>query len=293
MFNKNYVKKYAPLLLLISTMIWGSAVVITKDILQDMPFMWILAIRSGGAAILLILIFGHKFKQLNWGYIKNGVVMGIFLFSGYVLQIIGLNLTTPGKSAFLVAVYCILVPILYWMIDRIRPNRYNMIASILCLAGIGFISLEGDLSANYGDILTLIASVFFALNIIVVAKSVAGQDLFLLTTLQFTTFAILAGGSAFFTAPPLTIVQLQGAIWPLLYLIVFGFCVGFLLQYAGQKHMSPSTAAVILALEAPFTVVCSILAGWEVLNLQMVVGFCLIFIAIIVSETKLSFLKKG
>lgn len=290
MFNKRYAKKYSPLLLLISTMIWGSAVVITKDVLQDIPFIWILTLRSSVTAILLNLIFWKRFNKLDRFYLQNGIIMGIFLFLGYGFQTMGLSLTSPSKSAFLTSVYCVLVPLLYWLIDHKRPNRYNIIAGVLCLTGIGFISLERDLAVNYGDILTLMGSLFFGLNIIVVAKSIVGRDIFLLTTLQFTVFAFLAWSSAVLFSPPLTELS-QNAIWQILYLAIFGFCVGFLLQYEGQKYMSPSAAAVILALEAPFTVICSILAGWEILTYQMIIGFVLIFIAIICSETKLSFLK--
>lgn len=291
MFNENFAKKYSHLLLLVSTLIWGSAIVITKDLLHGIPSFWILAIRSTGAAILLTLLFWRRWRKLDWGYIRNGGLLGLFLFLGFSFQTVGLKLTTPGKNAFLSAVYCILVPLIYWMVDHKRPDRYNVIASLLCIIGIGFISLKGDFTVNNGDILTLFGSIFWALNIVTVAKCVPGRDVFLLTTLQFTTFALLAWVSALSTSPPPTSLP-QGVIWQLLYLIVLASCGGFLLQYTAQKYIPPATTAVILVLEAPFTVIISIFFGLEILTPQMILGFCVIFIAIIFSETKLSFLKK-
>ena len=44
-------------------------------------------------------------------------------------------------APFLTAVYCVLVPFLYWAFARVRPDRYNVIAAVLCVAGVGLVSL--------------------------------------------------------------------------------------------------------------------------------------------------------
>ena len=51
-------------------------------------------------------------------------------------------------------------------------------------------------------------------------------------------------------------------------------------------------AAVILTLESVFGTSISVILGEEVLTFNIALGFCLIFIAIITSETKLKFLQK-
>ena len=74
--------------------------------------------------------------------------------------------------------------------------------------------------------------------------------------------------------------------------LIFSSCGALLFQNIGQKYTAPATAAVLLSLEAPFGVLCSILVGEEALNALMVLGFVLIFFAVICSETKFAFLRK-
>lgn len=61
----------------------------------------------------------------------------------------------------------------------------------------------------------------------------------------------------------------------------------------GLKYTAPSAGALILSLEAVFGVLFSVLLGAEAVTLRLLLGFAVIFIAIVVSETKLEFLHKS
>ena len=73
---------------------------------------------------------------------------------------------------------------------------------------------------------------------------------------------------------------------------VFASAVGTLLQNYGQQGTDASTASLLLSLEAVFGVLFSVLLYHEIVTVKMFIGFACIFGAVIVSETKLSFLKK-
>ena len=68
--------------------------------------------------------------------------------------------------------------------------------------------------------------------------------------------------------------------------------VCFLLQTIGQKYTPPTSSSVILTLESVFGTAFSVMLGQEELSLRLVLGFVLIFCAVLISETKLSFLKR-
>ena len=70
-----------------------------------------------------------------------------------------------------------------------------------------------------------------------------------------------------------------------------GIC--FLLQTIGQKHTSPQTASIILTLESVFGTLLSVIFYHERLSLKTATGFLLIFAAVLISETKLSFLRRA
>ena len=279
------------LALLLTTLIWGSSFVILKDTLGSIPTLWVLAIRFCGAAILLALFCIARYKKLDRGYLKGGVIMGLCVSAAYVVQTYGLVYTTPGKNAFLTAAYCVMVPFLAWWLNKKKPDAFNISAAFLCIAGIGFVSLGKDLSVNIGDALTVCCGFFYGLHIIATDKYVEGRDPLLLTALQFAVSGAVLLCAALISGPlPRNI---PSSAWTgTAYLCVMCSAVCYLLQTVGQKYTPPSAASVIMTLESVFGTVISIIFYGERLTVSIGVGFVLIFASIIVSETKLSFLQK-
>ncbi len=295
--NDNLLKKLAKPMLLAAPIIWGSSFVVMKHSLDSFTPMYLLAFRFTAAALVLALVFWKMWKNMDKGYLKAGIITGTCLFFAYAFQTYGLDYTTSGKNAFLTAVYCVIVPFLYWLIAKKRPDKYNLLAALICIVGIGLVSLTtgegGSLSINIGDALTLVGGFFFAAHIVAVNKYAEGRDIFLITTLQFAFFALWSWAGAILFREPLPTNLSAGTIWGLVYLVIFSSCGALLFQNIGQKYTAPATAAVLLSLEAPFGVLTSIAVGEENLNSLMVIGFVLIFIAVICSETKFSFLRKN
>lgn len=290
--NEALLKKLAKPMIVLATLIWGSTFFILKDTLDDVDLMFLLAFRFTVAAVLLALVFWKRWRGIDRSYWWRGGVMGLFLFAAYTVQNFGLMDTTPGKNAFFTAVYCVIVPFLYWAVDRVRPDRFNVLAAVLCIAGIGFVSWDGGFSLRMGDCLTLMGGFLYACHILAVSKFSQGRDIFILTVIQFGTTALCCWAGALFTGgfpsgglPP-------RAWWVLLYLALAATALALLFQNVGQKYTSPSSAAVLLSLEAPFGVAFSILFADEAPTPFMYFGFLLIFIAVVCSETKFDFLKR-
>ena len=286
--NKNVSSKLA---LFGATLIWGSSFLIVKNSMDVMEPHVLLGFRFTIGCLLLSLFFYKRLKNLNKDYFIKGAVIGIFIFLGYSLQTIGITDTTPGKSAFLTAVYCVIVPFLFWLVNKSKPDIYNVIAAIVCVLGIGLVSLNGDFSIHKGDAFTLAGGVFFAAHIVAVAKFSKDKDPVLITILQFGYAAIFSWIIAFlFEDMPKT--WDVGTMIGLAYLAIFATTVALLLQNIGQKHTNPSSAAIILTLESVFGVLFSVVFYHEEITLRLFLGFLIIFIAIIISETKLSFYYK-
>ena len=280
----------AKIALFAAALIWGSSFILVKNVVDQLPPHFLLAFRFTGGTIILGAIFYKKLKLITWDYLWRGAVIGLFLFLAYSTQTIGITDTTPGKNAFLTAIYCVLVPFLFWIIGKNKPDIYNVVAALLCIAGIGLVSLTQDLTIRFGDMFTLIGGFFYAAHMVAIATAGKGKDPILLTILQFATAGILAWatGFTFETMPsslPLT------SIFELGYLTVFATSLCLLFQNIGQKNTNPSSAAIILSLESVFGVVFSLLFFHEQLTGRVLIGFVLIFIAVILSETKLSFLS--
>lgn len=252
----------------------------------------LLFIRFSLATIIMVIMFYKYVKDTSFKDLKGGMITGACLFLAYLVQTLGLTMTTPGKNAFLTAVYCAIVPFLVWIFYHKRPDNYNFIAALLCIFGVGLVSLDGDLSINMGDLLTLVGGLFYAFHILAIKKYSKEMHPIKLTTLQFAMTAVLAFfGSIFFEDISL-IKQIDSSIiLQIGYLAFFATAVTLLCQNVGQQLVSECNAAILLSLESVFGVAFSVLLYGEILTFKVFLGFVLIFTAIIISETKLSFLK--
>ena len=279
------------LALIATTLLWGSSFTIMKDALTTVPTLWLLTIRFSGAAMLMVLIGIRSLRRLDRGYLAGGACMGVCLYLAYTVQTFGLVYTTPGKNAFLAATYCVFVPFFWWLGSKRRPDRYHFLAALFCLSGMGLVSLQSDLRIGLGEGLTILSGVFYALHIIATASAAEGRSPVLLSLVQFAVAAALSWVTAPFSAPAPE--EIPADVWLRLgYLCVM--CTGrcFLLQTFGQKYTPPATSALLLTLESVFGTQFSVAFYHEHLEPRVIAGFVLILAAIVISETKLKFLRR-
>ena len=291
--SPSVMRKLAKPMLFAAAFIWGSSFFIMKNTLDVMPTLFLLAIRFTAGALLLGLVCGKRWRDFTPDYLWRGAVIGAFLFLAYSVQTYGLAGTTPSKNAFLTAVYCVIVPFLYWLAARQRPARYNILAALLCIAGVGLVSLTDALTVTYGDVLTLICAVFYASHIVAVAKVSPGKDIFLLTVFQFAFAALYAWVGGLLTEEfPAAALTRGDVLLSMAYLCVMATTVALLFQNVGMVWSDPASAAVILSLESVFGVLCSVVFYGDPVTPRLLAGFALIFVAVVCSETKFSFLRR-
>lgn len=291
--KSNFSRKLAKPMLFLAAFIWGTSFFIMKNALDTIPVFWLLTFRFGTGAILLGLFCWKKWRTVfRKDYIWRGAILGTFLYLAYTSQTFGLVYTTPSKNAFLTSIYCVLVPFLYWWLAKQRPDRYNILAALLSVAGVGLVSLTGEFTITVGDLLTLVSALFYALHIVAVNKLSPGKDVYLITVFQFACTAVLSLVSAALFQPfPAPIFSEPTVLLPLAYLCIVCTTVALLFQNVGQVGSDPSSASVLLSLESVFGVLFSVLFYGDPVTPRLLVGFSLIFVAVICSETKFSFLR--
>ena len=169
--------------------------------------------------------------------------------------------------------------------------KKRFLAALLCLCGMGLVSLQSDLRIGRGEGLTILSGVFYALHIIATASAAWGRSPVLLSFVQFAVAAVLSWVTAPFSAPAPEVISVD--VWLRLgYLCVMCTGLCFLLQTFGQKYTPPTTAALLLTLESVFGTLFSVAFYHEQLEPRVLVGFALILVAIVLSETKLKFLRR-
>ena len=295
--NNNLIKVLSRLALLTTAIVWGSSLAVVSLIKDAFQPNMVLVIRFSVASILLAVFFVKRFKYYDLSYLINGTIIGVFLFLAYSSQTIGVTTEggAPGRSGFISASYCVIVPFLAWLILKERPDIYNISAATLCILGLFFVFYKdlvdsASASLSSGDIYALLSGVLFALHIVAIAKFGKNKDPILITITQFVVAAIISLAVTLLLEDNSKMSLSRGSIFSIAYLAVMCTAVALLFQTIGQKYTPSSTAAIILGMESIFSIIFAVILTGEKITLFSLIGFFFIFIAIIVSETKLAFL---
>ena len=279
-------------LLFLATLFWGFSFFVMKNAVDVVPPAFLLAFRFFTCGVLMTIIFWKRMRaHFDRGHIGSGAIAGILMIVAYLFQTYGIMDTTPGKNAFLTATYCVVVPFIWWAIARRRPTVFNVVAAFGCVLGIGLVSMSatdlapGSALMSRGDALTLVSALFFAFHIVYVAKVSPGKDIFVLTAWQFLVAGLLSLAVSLATEPSPASIPITGQlIWEVTYLTLFASLAALLIQNVALTRVPPAPASLIISLESVFGVLFSVMFYGETLTIRVVMGFALIFLAILLSE---------
>jgi drug/metabolite transporter (DMT)-like permease len=253
--------------------IWGGAFLSMKGTLERLDVNSFLAWRFLIATLLLILIRPSVLKKIDLPFFKKGVILGIFLSSGYIFQSFGLTLTTVSNTGFITGLYVVLTPIVAAVILRKNISLVEWFAVLVATIGLALLSLNG-LQFGLGEFLVLISALLFAFHIVGLGEWSKGLDAYALTVLQLGTCAVvtfLASFKSGFKAPPDS-----GVWWSIIYTAIFATALAFIVQTWAQSFIAPSTVGVILAAEVVFAAGLGIWFLNEPVTLRIALGGLLV-----------------
>ena len=269
------------------TIIWGGGFVVSDIALQSFTPFQILFIRFLIGAFCMGVPARKERKTITKEEIFCGFLLGAALFSGFALQILGLQYTTASKNAFLTATNVVMVPFIAFLLERKKIELKSIAGAILALSGAGILSLTSDFSVGLGDSLTLFCAIGFAFQIYLTGKYVHRIRPAILNFMQMLSAAILSFiGLLFSGRITLTGVSSSGLL-AMLYLGVVSTTVCYFLQIWAQKYVDESKSAIILSLEAVFGTVFSVILLQEEVTGRMLLGSLTIFLAVLVSEVSI------
>lgn len=281
-------KIIAIILLILTSVLWGSSFIITKTVTKEVPIFLYLGLRYLIALLGFAPIFG-RLRKIKKDVIWTGIVSGIIYYFAITFQTIGLQTTSAGKAGFITGLSTVMVPFLAWMILKKKEvNLRIWVAVVLSVVGMAFLLLEGNEGVLIGDILVLICAVFCALFIIFNDKYVRVIDVYLYSIIQLLTLTLLCFGSSLLINESYDLMSANMNFWFIMvYMGLIVTTLTFLFQNWGQRHQGPSQTAIIFTLEPVFAVIfASFIIGNEILSLYTWIGCGLIFIAILITVLK-------
>ena len=281
------------LLLLLATVIWGSAFVAQSVGMDHIgPFTFQAARCGYGVAGLIPIIFlmdlgkqdGKTFvsrwkEPQLW---KAGLFCGIALFVATGTQQMGMVYTDPGKAGFITAMYIVIVPVIGFFLGQ-KAGWKIWVSVAMAVAGLYLLSAVGVSQVNIGDIYIMACAVAFAVQIVLVDRMGKRLDGLRLNFVQFLVNGILSALFMFLTEQP-KLDSILACTGPLLYTGILSSGIAYSLQIIGQQNISPDRASLIMSLESVFAV----LSCWLVLNQRLTgpeaLGCCLVFAGVILSQ---------
>jgi len=283
--------KIGTILLVITTIIWGSTFIITNILTQIVPPMFYMGVRYLIGFIAFIPFLG-RLKTFTKRQFRIAFIAGSLCWASFAFQTVGIKLTTATKSAFITGLNVIMIPIFLAIFFKKKVSKKIWISTFFALVGVSILSFGSIEKPSIGDLLVFICDIFYALYVIYIGIHLKEIDtiglsaivVFIISLFSFIISFIFEDMQYIFGEGASSIFTYQN-LGIMLYMGLIATTISNLTQNYGQTHISAAKTAIIFSLEPLFATFFAVL-GKESLNLQIINGAILNFIRIVLSIEK-------
>jgi drug/metabolite transporter (DMT)-like permease len=273
--------KLATLVLLGITACWGSTFFLIHDLLDRVPAVDFLAVRFSIAGVLLLVVAPRAVLRLSPGARKQAAVLGGLYGVGQILQTIGLAHTPASVSGFITGMYVVATPLFAAVLLRNRITKLTWGAVLLAFCGLAVLTLD-SFSIGYGEALTFVAAMLYALHIVGLGAWSNAQDALGMSILQVVMVAVIC---LVVSAPGGIVLPDNGRDWlAVLYMAVFPAALALLGQTWAQAHLTATRTAIVMSMEPVFAAFFAVLLGGESVTSRMLLGGALVLAAMLIVE---------
>ena len=192
------------------------------------------------------------------------------------MQTLGQMQTGVSNTAFITAIYVVIVPFIIWIVKRKPPKLKMFILVFTTLIGVLVLTYTKGtalFSFTIGDVYLLICAVGFAAHIVFLGTKASSLNPTRITFIQLLVSAILGTILFFSTESPASIdVNWTIGLPAILYVGIFSTAVCYFLQTWAQTITTPSKAAIIMSAETFFGPLFALLIGLEVFRINILIG---------------------
>ena len=273
--------------LIVNVIIWGATFVVVKAALHDVSPILFVALRFTLAAAVLLAVFrGAALPWRSWKTTGAGALAGVFLFSGYVFQTMGLRLTTAPRSAFITGLTSVAVPFLSALVFRVKPQVSEVVGVLIATAGLALMTLPGVLGPmGLGDLLTVCCAAGFAAHIVTLGHFSEKMSYELLSVSQIAAAAVL-GWTLYSWVERPRVAWRPAVVWGILITGLLATALAFSIMAWAQRYVSPARTALIFMLEPVIAWLTSYWLAGEGLSGRAAAGAALILGGVAMVELK-------
>lgn len=273
------------LMLLLVVLFWGISYVLMDLSLTEMDPFTLNAFRFCGAFFIAVIISFPKLKTVNRTTIKYSFYIGVSLIFVYIGATYGVLYTSLSNAGFLCALSVVFTPIFGFVFKGTVPEKKLIIVVLMCVLGIGLLTLNNDLKPALGDILCLICAVAYAFDLLITETAVVKEEV---NAYQLGVFQLGFAGVgnlilSFIVETP-TLPQSPKVWASSIFLAIFCTGIAFVIQALAQQYTSAAHVGVIFALEPVIAGIAAFVFAGEILLPRAYLGAAILVLSLLVME---------
>lgn len=279
-------------MLLLVTFFWGLTFPIVKFALSFSAPDTFLAIRFLVASAVMAVFLRKGRNAFSLKNVKHGAIAGFLLFIGYYFQTVGLDYTSAAASGVITGIYVVILPVLSYFYLKNRISRVDILATFFAFGGLIIMSLSSGTTGSslIGNVLTVIAGVGYAVQIIYVSKHSRNIDSSAFTFYQLAFLTVFSA-----IVIPISPGGLGGINLYVIFAAVFtalvGSVFGYYISTVALIYVEPTVAGIIFVCEPIFAAIASVIIGHESLGKLVIIGASVMVIAMFMTTVN-NYLKE-
>ena len=292
--NGGILKGHAALIA--ANVAWGLMAPISKSLLNRgaISGLALSGIRIMGAALLFWLVGAMFQKYIPQEKIDRKDWIPLFFASlliiaaNQVLIIVGMSYTSPVDASVVCCTSPIFTLALAAILIHERITLLKILGVALGFAGALMFVFTGEVNTSMhftnpalGNTLCIASQVCGALYLVIFGRIIAKYSAFTLMKWLFTISAIVMIPVSGFSIAQVGWNALPaGAYAETVYIIFFGTFFGYLMIPVAQKVVKPIVISMYNYLQPIVALVCSLIAGLAIINMQVAISTLLIFVGV-------------
>lgn len=278
--------------LLLASALWGFAFVAQRVGAGHVGPLTFSGVRFalGFLVVLAIIAIRSTLRRVPWQRRRQawratlwpGVLAGVLLAVAVNLQQAAMSSVPAGNAAFITGLYMVFVPVIAAFRGH-RSSLATVVGVAASVVGLYLIAVTDSFTIGPGEILLIISTVIWALQILVIDHYGGPLSALRFAAVQFFTCAVLSSLGAL-VIDPAPFAGIDQAVGPILYGGILSVGVAFTLQVVGQRDALATHAALIMAMESVFGAIGGALILGESMGVRGYVGAALMVTGMVVAQ---------
>ncbi len=275
----------ADLMLVFVTLCWGVSYLLMDISLKEIGPLTLNAYRFLIAFFVALILAFPKIKDVNKTTIKYSAMVGTALTFVYIGATYGVMYTSLSNAGFLCALSVVTTPLLSFFVKKETPSKKIIVVLILCLVGIGLMTLNEQLKPALGDLFCIMCAFAYAVDLLITDSAVHKEEVnaFHLGVYQLAFTGIYMLVLSLILEVPV-VPSKPTILISVLFLSIFCTGAAFIVQAVAQQYTSATHVGVIFTLEPVFAAIAAFIFAGEVLLPRAYLGAFLMLAGILIME---------